>query len=172
MKWFLIAAGIFLLLILAMLILGWLQPVKHSVKRSAHLRAKPEAVFAVIDDVDGTAAWSSAVLKTERLPDREGRPTARVTLKWGHMQMIMTQLERTPPNRLVVQMTKEGGPVMGTWTYELSPADEGCRIEITEEGELKNPFYRAIGRLRGLDANIQQTLADLAAKFAEHPPKR
>jgi hypothetical protein len=30
-----------------------------------------------------------------------------------------------------------------------------------------NPFYRAIGRMRGLDANVRQTLHDLAKKFGE-----
>ena len=167
MKWILILllclAGLLAIAILALLVLGLLQPVKHSVTRSLHLKQKPAAVFGVLED----PGWSTAVLKVEPLPARAGKPVSRVTLRWGHMQMIMTQLERTPPTRLVVSMSKDGGPTLGTWTYQLSTEDDGCRITVTEEGEMANPIYRAVGRIRGLDANILQTLRDLASKFGE-----
>ncbi len=167
MKWLLLVPGILIILILAALVLGLLQPIKHSVTRSIHLKQKPGTVFAVLDNVEDLTKWSTTVLKVERLPDRDGRPVSRVTLRWGHMQMIMTQLERTPPVRLVTSMAEEGGPAMGTWTYELTSENEGCRIALTEEGEMTNPFYRAMGRIRGLDTNITQSLHDLAKKFGE-----
>jgi hypothetical protein len=83
------------------------------------------------------------------------------------MQMIMTQVERTPPTRLVGTMAKEGGPILGTWTYQIVPEPDGCRVAVTEDGELRNPLFRAMARMRGLDANIMQTLHDLATKFGE-----
>lgn len=168
MKWLLIVAGIIVLAILAMLIIGLLQPVKHSVTRSLHLKQKPETVFAVLDDNTNLPNWSSSVLKAEPLPDQNGKSIVRCTLKWGGMQMIMTQLERTPPTRLVRSMAKENGPVLGTWTYQITAEMDGCRVAVTEEGELKNPFFRAMARMRGLDANIRQTLHDLSKKFGEN----
>ncbi len=165
MKWLLLIAGIFILAILAVLLFGLMQPVKHSVTRSIHLKRQPEAVFAVIDDDTNLPSWSSSVLKVEPLPDQDGKPAARYTLRWGNMQMIMTQLERTPPNRLVVRMSKESGPVLGTWTYQITSETDGCRVALTEEGELTNPIFRTMARMRGLDANITQTLQDLARKF-------
>ena len=86
--------------------------------------------------------------------------------------MIMTQLERTPPTRIVGTMAKEGGPILGTWTYEIVAESDGCRIAVTEDGELRNPVFRAMARMRGLDANIMQTLRDLAKKFGESPDIR
>lgn len=167
MKWLLFVAGIFAVVILVPLILGLLQPVKHSVTRSVRLNQKPETVFAVLDDNANLPKWSSTVAKVERLPDRDGKLAMRCQLKWGGMQMIMTQLERTPPNRLVVAMSKEGGPALGTWTYLIIADSKGCRVALTEDGEIKNPFFRLMARMRGLDANVTQTLHDLANKFGE-----
>lgn len=167
MKWLLLIVGIFILVVLAVLILGLLQPVKHSVTRSIHLKQKPETVFAVLDNSAELPNWSSTVLKVEPLPDRDGKPVVRCTLRWGGMQMIMTQLERTPPTRLVGTMAKEGGPILGTWTYQIVAEPDGCRVAVTEDGELRNPLFRAMARMRGLDANITQTLRDLAKKFGE-----
>src|SRR3954466_11584739 len=120
MKWLLLPIGIFIFAILVVLIAGLLQPAKHSVTRSIHLKQKPEAVFALLDNTTNLPNWSSGIQKIESLPDRDGK-AVRCTLKWGHMQMIMTQLERTPSTRLVTSMAKEGGATFGTWTYQLSP---------------------------------------------------
>ncbi len=65
-------------------------------------------------------------------------------------------------------MTKEDGTSLGTWTYEFAAEPDGCRVRLTEEGEMANPFYRAIGRIRGLDTNVKQTLHDLGKKFGEN----
>jgi uncharacterized protein YndB with AHSA1/START domain len=167
MKWLLIIGGIFLLAMLVLLIAGLLQPVKHSVTRSIRLRQKPEVVFALLEDSTNLPSWSSTVASVEPMPPQDGKPVAGCTLKWGHMQMIMTQSECTPPSRLVIVMAKPGGAVLGTWTYQITPETDGCRVDLTEEGELKNPFFRLMARIRGLDANITQTLSDLAKKFGE-----
>ena len=67
-------------------------------------------------------------------------------------------------------MARDGGPVMGTWTYSITPEGEGCRVALSENGELKSPVMRAFARFRGLDANIAQTLGELGKKFGESPP--
>jgi hypothetical protein len=167
MKWILILLGVVAVMTLGMLILGLLQPVKHSITRSIRLKQKPETVFPALENVEETSKWSSSVLQVERLPDQDGKPSARVTLRWGHVRMIATQLECKSPVRLVTRMAKDGGSVLGTWTYELAAEPDGCRLTLTEEGEMINPFYRAIGRMRGLEANIRQTLHDLAKRFGE-----
>jgi uncharacterized protein YndB with AHSA1/START domain len=166
MIWLLLIPGVILAAIIALLIFGLLQPAEHSVTRSIILKQKPEAVFAMLDNAENLPSWSSMVTKVERIPDRDGRPATRQTMKFG-MTVIATTLERKPPSRLVGRMEKEGGPVWGTWTYELVPEGEGCRVSITEDGEMKNPLFRALGRLRGLDASIKTLLTDLARKLGE-----
>ena len=85
------------------------------------------------------------ITKVEHIADRDGRPATRQTMKSG-MSLIATTIERKPPFRLVGGMEKEGGPVWGTWTYELTPDGDGCLVAITEDGEIKNPFFRTAGR--------------------------
>jgi uncharacterized protein YndB with AHSA1/START domain len=167
MKWFLIIAVILLLPVLIMLVAGLLQPVKHSVTRSLHLNQKPEVVFALLTDTTNLPSWSSTVASVEPMPAQGGKPVVKCTLKWGHMQMVMTQNECVPPSRLVITMAKPDGAVLGTWTYQITPDTEGCRVALTEEGEIKNPFFRVMARMRGLDTNINQTLQDLTKRFGE-----
>jgi hypothetical protein len=166
MMWLLLIPGVVVVAIIAMLIFGLLQPVKHSVTRSITLKQKPETVFAVLDKADDLPSWSSMVAKVERIPDRDGRPATRQAMKFG-MTVIVSSLERKSPTRLVARMEKEGGSVWGTWTYDLAQEGDGCRVSITEDGEMKNPLFRALGRLRGLDASINQQLNDLARRFGE-----
>ena len=166
MMWLLLIPAIVVAAIIALLIFGLLQPIKHSVTRSILLKQKPEPVFAVLDKADGLPSWSSTVLRVEHIPDRNGQPATRQVMKFG-MTLIVITLERQPPTRLVTSIGKDGGPVWGTWTYELTPEGEGCRVAITENGEMKNPLFRALGRLRGLDTSIRLQLTDLARKFGE-----
>jgi len=164
----LILVGLIILIVLAILIIGLTQPAKHSVTRSIHLKQTPEAVFAVLDDRTNLPSWSSGIAKVEVLPERDGKPAARYTLKWGGMQMIATELERTPPQRLVVAMGKDSGASFGTWTYDIRAEGDGCRVAITENGELTNPLFRVMARIRGLDATIKETLGDLAKRFGDN----
>ena len=122
----------------------------------------------MLDNMADAPNWASTVLKVEPLPSQDGKAVARYTLNWGGMKMIMTQLERTPPTRLVTGMAAEGGPAFGTWTYQIGAENGGCRVTLTEDGELNNPFYRAVSLMRSKDANITQTLRDLLKKFGEN----
>jgi uncharacterized protein YndB with AHSA1/START domain len=163
----LIIICLIILIVLVVLVIGLLQPTKHSVTRSIHLKQSPESVFALLNDPAKLPTWSSGIAKVVTLPNRDGKPVARLTMKWGGMEMLATELENTPPHRLVTAMRKEGGPTFGTWTYDIRAEGDGCRISITEDGELKNPLYRVMARVRGLDATVTRTLSDLATKFGE-----
>ena len=62
---------------------------------------------------------------------------------------------------------------MASCAGNLIPRTGGVTlVAITEDGEMKNPLFRAIARLRGLDATIKIQLADLAHKFGEAPDIR
>jgi hypothetical protein len=170
MLWLMIP-GILALLIVVLLVFGLLQPVEHSVTRWLTLKQKPETIFAALDNVDELTSWSSMVVKVEHVPDRNGKPATRQTMKFG-MSLITTTVERKPPGRLVVSTEKEGGPVWGTWTYELTPQGEECGIALTKDGEIKNPLFRALAQFRGLDTTIKVQLTDMAHKFGETPEIR
>jgi hypothetical protein len=164
MMWLLLIPAIVVAAIIALFIFGLLQPVKHSVTRPILLKQRPEAVFSALDKVDDLPSWSGTVVRVEHIPDRNSQPATRQVTKFG-MTLTVITLERQLPTRLVTSVRKDDGPVWGTWTYELTPEGEGCRLAITENGEMKNPLFRALGRLRGLDTSIRLQLTDLARKF-------
>jgi len=164
MKWLLLVPVVFVIFLLALFFFGLLQPAKHSATVSLHLKQKPENVFAALDKIEDRFA---SVAKAEPMADRNGRPAMRYTVNWGRRRITLTQLERTPPARLVIRMARSDGMVWGTWTYAIAGEDGGCRIVLSEDGELKNPFFRALARMRGLDTHIAQNLRELAAQFGE-----
>ena len=61
-------------------------------------------------------------------------------------------LEATPPNgagagRLVTRIVDDGLPFGGTWTWEIRPAAGGSEVTITEDGVIKNAFFRGMSAL-------------------------
>jgi hypothetical protein len=55
-------------------------------------------------------------------------------------------------------------PFGGTWTYTLTPAGTGTRLQITEEGAVHNVLFRFVSRfVIGHTASIDRYLADLQA---------
>ena len=74
MKWFWIAVGVIAALVVAALVIGWLLPEKHTASRHGSFQASPEAVWALMTDVEKFPSWRSDVKAVERLPNRDGRP--------------------------------------------------------------------------------------------------
>jgi hypothetical protein len=59
-------------------------------------------------------------------------------------------------------------PFGGTWTYEIAAAEGGATLRITEDGFVKNAFFRFMSRfIFGHTATIEQYLKDLGKKFGE-----
>jgi hypothetical protein len=74
MKWIWIAGGVVAVVLVAVMVIGWLLPVKHRASRQATFIAPPEAVWRLMTDVESFPSWRSDVKTVERLPDRDGRP--------------------------------------------------------------------------------------------------
>jgi hypothetical protein len=56
----------------------------------------------------------------------------------------------------------------GTWTYELHPEFAGCRLTITEHGEVYNPIFRFFARfVFGHYATLESFLGALGQRFGE-----
>ena len=84
------------------------------------------------------------------------------------MQMTIVTSESTPPSHLVRSLGDSGGPFVGSWTYEITPANGGgCEIALTEQSEMKNPFFRLMTKLFGPTKYIDEHLEDIAKSFGE-----
>jgi uncharacterized protein YndB with AHSA1/START domain len=165
MKWLIIAVATMALLVALTALVGSRLPKSHRVSREQALRASPEALWTAITSVEAFPSWRSDVSKVQRLPDRDGRP---VWIEEGGSGKITLAVERwEPPRILVVRIADPDLPFGGTWTYEITPAAEGSRLRITEDGEVYNPLFRFMARfIFGYEATIGSYMSALEKRFS------
>ena len=161
MKIFLIAAGIVAGLILLVILIGALLPRQHSATRSAFIKASPEKVFELIS---GPQDWR-ADLKNYAVVDQEGKHLVRETDKNGQT-ITYERVQFDPPTLLQNVIADKNLPFGGGWTWRVQEQNGGCRVTITEDGEVYNPLFRfvsrfVIGHTRTLDNYLTQ-LAQVA----------
>jgi uncharacterized protein YndB with AHSA1/START domain len=166
MKWMLYIVVFIALAIGVTFLIGYALPARTTISRSINLQQPPEAVFAVLADVRRMAEWNRNTEKVEMLPSVGGKETTKQSFKGGIVMIIITA-ESAPPHHLVRTLGDENGPFVGSWTYEISPADAGSKIVLTEVAEFKNPLFRVMIRIFGQTKYIDEHLEDRAEKFGE-----
>jgi uncharacterized protein YndB with AHSA1/START domain len=171
MKWVLIVIGGLAALVVLMALIGAFVSRDHRATSTISLRQAPDGVWKVVRDIGGAPAWFSAMEKSERLPDRDGREVWHQKMSGFDVPIIV--LESAPPGRLVTQIDPAaGGAFGGTWTYELAPDSTGTRISVTEAGWISNPIFRFMSRfLFGYYGALDKYLRALGTRFGEtvHP---
>jgi hypothetical protein len=147
-------------------IIGSQLPKKHTATRTARVKLPPDSLYTVLSDVDHFATWRPDVKKLERLPDREGRPAWVEETSNGRIAMFFERMER--PSLLVGRIADPSLPFGGTWTYRITPADEGSELSVTEDGEIYNPLFRFMARfVFGYTATIDAFIGHLTAKATQ-----
>jgi uncharacterized protein YndB with AHSA1/START domain len=169
LSWLLIAlgvlAGVFLLIILA----GSVLPRRHVVARALKTTRPVEEVWKVLTDIEALPTWHDGVVSVQRLPDHEGRPVWLEVYR-GNYPIRLETTEAVPPRRLVRTVADASGPFRGRWEFDLSPRDGGCRVTLTEHGEVPNPFFRFMARLFMDPAlYLEIYLRALAGKLGDRP---
>lgn len=167
MKILLILAPLVVALIAAigtMGVVGMLMPKSHRATRSVRLGVAPEQVWSVVTDFENAASWRG-LKKVERLADRNGHPVWNEVGRQGAMPIEIEVFE--PPRKMVGRIADPHLPFGGTWTYEFSPESNGCRLRITEDGEIYNPVFRYIARIIGYSATIEGYLKTLGKRLGQ-----
>ena len=166
MKWLLIAGCGIVVLILLVFIIGALLPARQTFTRRMQLKQTPDAVFSLLANVAELPQWTRSVKTVEMLPPEKGREVTRQTFRNG-MVMIITTSESLRPSKLVRKMSDANGTFSGSWSYEFTPTDGGCRITVTEQVEFPSPPFRVLARVFGFTKYVDERLQDIAAKFGE-----
>jgi hypothetical protein len=172
MKWMMgVLATLVVLLVLAITI-SFTLPAQTKHTRVLTLKQTPEAVFAVLSDVEKFPAWNRYLEKVERLPPIDGKEAMKQTFKGG-MSLMVATTESLAPTHLVRTVHAAGGNTFsGSWTYEITPTNDGCEVALTEKSYIANPILRLVVRLFGSTRQIDQHLVDLAKYFGETPSVR
>jgi hypothetical protein len=166
LKVVLVLLGLLVLSILVVVAAGYVLPVEHEAARSITLRQKPEDVFALISDFKNEPSWRPDVESIEMLPDEDGHARFREKSTHGTMTMIVMQL--TPPQRMETEIAGKDLPFGGQWIFEILPTPDGCRMNITEHGEIYNPVFRFVSRfVIGYTGTLDGYLKNVARKFGE-----
>jgi hypothetical protein len=164
MKIFLILVGVVVLLIVCVVVIGALLPKRHTATRSALFKAGPERLFALIS---GSQTWRPEVKACELVTEPGGRLFQRETSQRG--ETILYAIENSkPPLAIERRIETEGLPYGGKWSFQLTPADGGTRVRITEEGEVYNPVFRFVSRfILGQTASVNAYLSALGKAVGE-----
>ncbi len=165
MRFALIGAGVVVVLVVIVVAIGYSLPVKHRAEVSATFKATPDAVFALITNVEAFPGWRTGLKSVELLPSTDGRRRFRELSGDGAIAYVVESA--VPGRRLVTRIDDTSLPFGGIWTYELSPtADGGTTLRITEDGEICNPGFRFVSRFfMGYDGTIKTYLADVGKKL-------
>jgi hypothetical protein len=164
-NWLLASLGVFLSILLLMVLAGCFLSRRYRFTWSLDLPAPVESVWQVLRDHAGTPQWFDEVTQVERLPDRNGHEVWKETYQ-NNYGLVLETTEETPPTRLVRTVVKPKGPFKGRWEFALTPTADGCRVELTEFGEIANPFFRVMARLfLRPELYVQMYLAALSQHF-------
>lgn len=159
MKWLIRLLVLLGMLILAMLITGSVLPEKHMATASREFQSNPEIVWGALTDFAQWPTWRSDLkeIKTS---------TNTFTEVSADGDVIEFQIDEfKAPERLVTRIITPDLPFGGSWTYELEPSGSGCRLTITENGEVYNPLFRFMSKyMIGHTATMEKYLADLNKK--------
>lgn len=166
MTWILTIAGVVAGLALVVWVIGTRLPGGHIARGTVTLAAPIERVWGLVSDFGATPGWRPDVRAVEMEPSTGG--PVRFVETTGQGKTPFEIVSQTPPTGQVVRVVDEGLPFGGTWTWELTPADAGTRITITEDGFIRNPVFRVMGRLffRPTDT-IDRYLRALAAAVGD-----
>ena len=166
MRWILGVVGVLVVIVLVVVVIGYLLPQSHTAAVAARYAARPEALWATLTDVQTFPQWRPGVKRVEVLPDENGQRGWREHASGDVITYRV--IESDPPRRLVARIANENLPYGGTWTYDLTPADSGTHLTITERGDVYNPIFRFVSRfILGYTGTMEGVLRALGTKHGE-----
>lgn len=145
MIWILYGLGAIAALVALLALVGTFLPRDHVARAEITLAASPDRVWALVSDFGGATKWRSDLKSVELEPQTDG------SVRWvevsGQGRMPFELVSQNPPTQQVVRVVDDGLPFGGTWTWDLAPAGAGTRVTIEEAGFVRNPIFRAMGRV-------------------------
>jgi hypothetical protein len=146
-------------------IVGLLLPRGHTATRSARFSSPPEALRALVTDFPNHPSWQPGLKSVERLPDQNGHAVWREVGSFGPLPLEV--VEADPRRRFRTRIADPGLPFGGTWTWEFTPESGGCRVRVTEDGEVSNPVFRYVSRVTGYTGTMEAYLKALGRKLGQ-----
>jgi Polyketide cyclase / dehydrase and lipid transport len=166
LKMVLLAGAILVSAAFIVVLIGLMLPKQHVAARALALHRKPEDVFQLISGFKAAPSWRTDVQQVDLLPPSEGH--IRYRERGANGTITMEIVESSSPSRMVSQIADKSLPFGGMWIFDISPTAEGCRLNITERGEIYNPVFRFVSRfVLGYHRTLDTYLQNVSRKFEE-----
>ena len=160
----LVVAGVLVVLVLAVLTIGFLTPEEHHASRTLKTKQSPQAIWDVINDHANEPKWREDVASVTFVGERSGKPVWQENYKDGNTIQLATT-ESKPPTLMVREIAEEG-PFSGRWEIDITATPEGSNVKITEIGRVSNPIFRFISKyVIGHTYQMEKYLSNLAKEI-------
>ncbi len=161
-----VAAGL-IVVVSSVFVVGLMLPRDHIAARRLTLKsASPAAVWARIANEAAAPTWRNDVKSVRRLGDRNGHEVWSEEDKSGETMAFET-IEAGEPN-LFVRAIADPTMFGGQWRIEVTAANDGTLVTVTETGWVESALFRFMARfVFGHASTIEKYLGQLASSFGE-----
>ena len=145
--------------------IGCFLPRRHRLTRAAIFGRKPGELYTVVRDFKNHPQWRKGVRSVQLIP-ASADGCVRFSEVSSHGAITYFVVEDRSGEKLVTKIADEHLPFGGSWTIEFSVEPTGTRVSITEDGEVKNVFFRFMARfIFGYATTAEIYLRELGRKF-------
>lgn len=160
MRFFSTIVALFIISVGFVFLLGYLEPEEYSGEVKEFFPERRHIIWEGLVDVSRIPRVKNDVESVIILSNNRGLVTWKENLRRGGYRSYKT-VEKREPYRYTVQLFESSSGLKGTWTYALKSSDNGTIVQIIEESTLQNTWLRGIGRIRGRDTHLLQSLKEI-----------
>ncbi|HZY82320.1 MAG TPA: SRPBCC family protein [Cyclobacteriaceae bacterium] len=160
MKVFLTIVFVVVIVVIVAVFVGRSLPVKHTASISASFTSSPEEVWKVVVNVSELKSWRKDVKDVTIT----GLDTFKETGSNGEIEYRVSNSVKGVSH--VATIITKDIPFGGEWTYAFAKEGSGCKLTITENGEVYNPLFRFMSKyIFGHDGTLKAYMKDLQARI-------
>jgi len=163
MRWIVWIVGSLAVIVVLVTAVGYMLPKEHTASVTSRVSMPPDAVYALLSEVDKYPSWRPNVKSVSRQPDHDGKPAWTEDVGGDRIALRFERMER--PSLLVSRIADPSLPFGGSWTYRIASDGAGSTVSITENGEVYNPIFRFMSRfVLGHAATLEEFAHHLEAR--------
>jgi hypothetical protein len=143
-------------LVIIMILIGRMLPVKHTVSQSHIFRSSTDDVWKVVSNINEWKAWRSDLKNLEI--------TSATTFKADNVDYSISN--SVPGVSFTTIIVTKDLPYGGSWNYVFEKEGSGCKLTVTENGEVFNPLFRFLSKyVFGHEGSMKSFMQSLTTRI-------
>ncbi|RHX81385.1 LIC10604 family protein [Leptospira yasudae] len=161
------AVGFLILLVAGIYGIGASLPVEHTSSLERVFPTQPATIYGMIRDFKQYPAWRPNIKNVEEISSNSWKETD------SHKEVMTFSFIQDQKDRLIEsKIMDEDKPFGGSWTFELSAAEGGTKLKITENGKVFSPVFRFFSKfVFGHTATIDSYLDFMSTEIQKRTGK-